>query len=271
MITPPRITNALDRRLAAARNGDLALVTYLTAGFPDAESTCRWAALAADAGAAIIELGVPFSDPIGDGPSVQRASQHALAGGMSLAESLTLAAEIGRCTPAPLVLLSYYNPILSLGLGPFAQRVASAGVSGVIVPDLPLEEAEPLAAALGDASVHLIAMVAPTSPPERIARTARRATGFLYCMARTGVTGARAYLDAELPAFLARVRAETEVPLVVGFGLSTPAQLRAVGRSADGAIVASALIDLIEQTPAPERDAALGSFIATLRQACARG
>lgn len=270
MSAPTRISNALDTRLSPHTTGDLALVTYLMAGFPDRESTRRWAAAAADAGAAIIELGVPFSDPIGDGPTIQRASQHALAGGMSLQDSLTLAAEIGQSSATPVVLSSYYNPLLSLGLPAFAYRAAAIGLSGVIVLDLPLEEADPLALALSRVNIHLIFVLSPTSPQERIVQTAARATGFIYCMGQTGVTGARALLDPDLPAFVARVRAVSEVPLVVGFGLSRPEHVGALAPYADGVIVGSALIDLIEQTPPPERDEAVRRFVGALRQACVR-
>ena len=277
MMTETRLRNALDIRLEAARAAKrLALVIYLTAGFPDAESTRRWGPQLARCGASIIELGVPFSDPLGDGPTIQRSSQVALDGGMTLRGSLVLAKGIRAESDAPVVLMSYCNPLFRMGIEAFAAASADAGVSGVIVPDLPIEECAPLAEALASAGVHLIYLLSPASTAERLARTAELATGFIYCMALTGVTGARSELDAGLPAFLARVRARTDVPLVVGFGVSTPAHIEALAPIADGAVVASALVDLIERhhtqrvpgTRPEDRDAAIADYVGELHRSC---
>jgi tryptophan synthase alpha chain len=269
MSAPPTLANALDARLAADRQaGALSLVVYLPAGYPDAAATQRWGPLVATRGASVLELGIPFSDPFGDGPTVQRASFRALQGGMTLPGALAVAAAIHQQTDIPLVPMSYYNPILHLGLDVFAARAAAVGISGVIVPDLPLEEAPPLAAALAAVGIHLIFLLSPASTEERIRRTAAVASGCLYCMAVTGVTGARATLAADLAPFLARVRAHTSVPLVVGFGISTPAHLAALRGQADGAVVASALLDLIEATPPGGREAAIATFVEGLHQAC---
>ena len=264
-----RTHNALDEHLAGARSeGKLALVMYLTAGFPDAESTRVWGPLLAESGASIIELGVPFSDPVGDGPTIQHSSQVALAGGMTMRRSLELARGIGAETEAPIVLMSYCNPIFRMGAAEFARAAGEAGVTGVIVPDLPVEESDELAAELAAHGVHLIYLLSPASTDRRIVLTADRATGFIYCMALTGVTGARKELDPALPAFLARVRALTDVPLIVGFGVSRPEHLQALRPHADGAVVASALVDIINRTPPEGRVAAIAAYVKELSRAC---
>jgi tryptophan synthase alpha chain len=264
-----RLRNGLDDRLMETRSqGALALVMYLTAGYPDADSTLRWGPLLVRGGASIIELGVPFSDPLGDGPTIQRSSQRALDGGMTLRGSLELASTIHKVTGTPIVMMSYCNPLFRMGIAAFAAAAALAGVTGVIVPDLPIEESESLADALKDAGVHLIYLLAPTSTEERIRRTARGASGFIYCMALTGVTGARGDLATDLPAFLGRVRALTDVPLVVGFGVSRPEHVRRLAPIADGAVVASALVDLVERTPPENRETAIIAFVKELHASC---
>jgi tryptophan synthase alpha chain len=269
MSAPIAVRNALDEVLAARRGaGKLSLVIYLTAGFPDAESTLKWGPILAQSGATIIELGVPFSDPLGDGPTIQRSSQQALDAGMTLRGSLELASAFRERTSAPVVLMSYVNPILRMGEEAFARRAANAGVAGVIVPDLPIEEAGVLDASLAANGIHLIYLLSPASTEERIVRTAKSAGGFIYCMAVTGVTGARATLAESLPGFLARVRAITGVPLVVGFGVAMPEHLRALTGHAAGAVVASALVDLIERTAPEGRDTAIAAFVEELSTAC---
>jgi tryptophan synthase alpha chain len=263
------LRNALDDRLQATRSaGDMALVMYLTAGFPDADSTLRWGPLLAKNGASIIELGIPFSDPLGDGPTIQRSSQVALSAGMTLRGSLDLAAAIHSTVDTPVVLMSYCNPLFRMGVQEFATAAAFAGVTGVIVPDLPIEESSELAGALAAAGIHLIYLLSPASTEERIRRTAAAASGFIYSMALTGVTGARATLSEGLPDFLGRVRALTDVPLVVGFGVSKPEHIRRLAAHADGAVVASALVDLVERMPADARDAAIAAFVRELHASC---
>ncbi|HVC82480.1 MAG TPA: tryptophan synthase subunit alpha [Chloroflexota bacterium] len=269
MTTITAVQNGLDRQFAALRtNRELALVMYQTAGYPDPATNLAWAPLLADSGATILELGVPFSDPLGDGPTVQRSSQQALDAGMTVGGAFDLAAKIAAATTIPLVIMTYCNPVFRMGLARFAERAAAAGIAGVIVPDLPIEEADELAAALARVGVHLIYMLSPTSTEERITRTAAAASGFIYCMALTGVTGARASLSGALPDFLRRVRALTEVPLVVGFGISRPEHLRALAGLADGAVVASALIDLIDRTEPEGRAAAISEYVRELRASC---
>src|SRR5262249_913948 len=202
------------------------------------------------AGADLFELGVPFSDPLADGATVQRASERALANGVRLPFCLeTVAALRARGVLAPLVLMGYFNPFLQYGVQRLARDAAAAGADGFIIPDLPPEEAEECRTALRAAGLDLIFLVAPTTPEERIAEIGRIASGFIYCVSLTGVTGARRELWEGLPAFLDRVRRQTNLPLVVGFGISSAAHVRQVGQHADGAIVASALINTIERLP----------------------
>jgi tryptophan synthase alpha chain len=264
-----RTKNALDKCLARARaEGRLALVMYLTAGFPEADSTRAWAPLLAESGASVLELGVPFSDPVGDGPTIQHSSQVALSSGMTMRGSLELARQIGAGIDTPIVLMSYCNPIFRMGTAAFARAAGEAGVTGVIVPDLPIEESDELSAELAAHGVHLIYLLSPASTDRRISLTAQRATGFIYCMALTGVTGARKELDPALPAFLARVRGLTEVPLVVGFGVSRPEHLQALRPHAGGAVVASALVDIIDHTPPEGRATAIAEYVKELSRAC---
>ncbi|HVA91215.1 MAG TPA: tryptophan synthase subunit alpha [Chloroflexota bacterium] len=269
MTTLIPVRNGLDSQFSVLRaSREMALVMYQTAGYPDAACTRAWAALLAESGAGILELGVPFSDPLGDGPTIQRSSQQALDRGMTVGGALELAAGITAVTSIPLVLMTYCNPVFRMGVARFAERASAAGISGVIVPDLPIEESDDLARELARVSVHLIYMLSPTSTEERITRTAATASGFIYCMALTGVTGARASLSEALPGFLRRVRALTEVPLVVGFGISRPEHIRTLAELADGVVVASALIDLIDHTAPEKRPAAISHFVRELRASC---
>ena len=248
--------------------GRTALMPYLMSGFPDRDSTVEYAAALEQAGADLFELGVPFSDPLADGATVQRASERALANGIDLAFTLETARRIReRGVRAPLVLMGYVNPFLQYGLERLCADAARAGIDGLIVPDLPPEEASECQRACRAHGLDLICFVAPTTPDERIAQIVQIASGFLYCVALTGVTGARRELWAGLPDFLARVRRSTELPLVVGFGISTPEHVRQVGVSADGAIVASALINLIESLPAERQLEGAAAFVRELRGA----
>jgi tryptophan synthase alpha chain len=251
-------------RLRAA--DERALVAYLTAGDPSLEVTVRLVAEAERRGADVIELGVPFSDPLADGPVIQRAGQRALAAGTTLARVLE-AVETGRAeVRAPIVLLTYYNPLLAFGLRPFAERAAKAGVDGVIVADLPPEEAGPLGAEAEAVGLDLIHLVAPTSTAERVRLIARRSRGFIYLVSLTGVTGERASLPPDLEAQIRAVRLVTTKPVCVGFGIGRPEQVAAVGRVADGVIVGSAIVRLIEERAgSPTLVADVGEFIAALK------
>jgi tryptophan synthase alpha chain len=237
----------LDETFATLRARDEpALVAYFTAGDPSLADTRRLATEAAARGADVIELGVPFSDPIADGPVIQRAGLRALAGGVTLPRVLETVAELRGVVRAPLVLMTYYNPILAFGLKAFARSAVDVGVDGVIVADLPLEEAGPLDAEAESAGLDLVYLVAPTSTPERVRRIARRSRGFVYLVSLTGVTGERPDLPADLAARIRTLRAATPKPVCVGFGISTPEQAAEVGRLADGVIVASAIVRLVE-------------------------
>jgi tryptophan synthase alpha chain len=218
-------------------------------------------------GADGIELGVPFSDPLADGATLQRAGLKALEGGASVAMALELLRDFRTRHQIPVVLMSYYNPLLAYGLERLAREGAEVGLDGLIVPDLPLEEAEQLQAICRSNGLHLVVMLAPTSTPERIARAAGLAGGFIYCVALVGVTGARSELSSDLPDFLARVRATTSQPLVVGFGIPRPEHVRAMRGLADGVIVASALADLVERTPLEDVASAVESYVRDLKAA----
>lgn len=225
-----------------------ALIIYLTAGDPDLAVTERLVSLAAAAGADIIELGIPFSDPVADGPIIQAASQRALASGTTIERVLKMVARCRQQTDVPLVLMSYYNPILSYGLSRFAADGSAAGVDGVIVPDLPVEEQRPLAEAFASyPGLALIPLVAPTSTGERIAKIAEVAQGFIYCVSLTGVTGVRDQLNTEIGDFIKRIRDLTPKPVAVGFGVSNPDQAKFMARFGDGVIIGSAVVRLLAQ------------------------
>ena len=258
----------------------VALMPYAMAGYPDEATSEELTVALAAAGADVIEFGVPFSDPLADGATVQHASQQALDGGMTLTRALALA---GRATQRmqanaqadqfapPLVMMGYYNPILSYGIARFCADAAAAGLAGVIVPDLPPEEAEMLRSAAADQGLELIFLVTPTSPQERIAQVAGMAGktggGFIYCVSLSGVTGARERLSDELGDFLARVRAATPLPLAVGFGVSKAEHVAEIGRlGADGAVVASAILNIVDAAAPGERIPAAAEFLHTLQQ-----
>lgn len=238
-------TERLVSRLEAAVRApadEIRLIPYVMAGYPGLERAIELGRAYARAGAAAIEVGVPYSDPLADGPVVQRAGQTALEAGTTLGDALRTAAAIA-IEGAPIVLMTYVNPVLAAGAEQFAREAADAGVAGVIVPDLPAEEAQPVTAPLREAGVDTIFMVAPTSPGSRIHGIAERSSGFLYCVTLAGVTGARHRLAPGLEALLGRVRAATELPLAAGFGISRPEHLRRLVGMADAAVVASALLE----------------------------
>jgi tryptophan synthase alpha chain len=249
-------------------SGSLALNGWQTVGYPDPDATERLVPVLLAGGFDLIELGVPFSDPMADGVTIQRASQRALDNGTSLKHCFETVRRLRRGgVEAPLVFLSYYNPILTFGLERFAAAAADAGLDGLIVPDLPAEQSDDLVRALDPVGVDPIFLVAPTSTEDRLRAVAARARGFVYCVALTGVTGARATLPDSLPAYLDRVRQVTQLPLAVGFGISRPEHVAALRGKADAAIVASAIIDLMEAHPAKDHPRRLHAYAQTLRQA----
>ena len=247
-----RIAEAFERARGEKRS---AFIPFITAGDPSPTSTVPLCEALSRAGADIIELGVPFSDPLADGPTIQKASQRALEQGVGLARSLELAAATRARVATALVLFTYYNPILRMGEKAFAERAAAAGVDGVLVTDLPLEEGGSLRSLLSARKVDPILLVAPTSGRDRLAMAAREARGFIYYVSRTGVTGARETLPEGIAGEVTEVRKVAGLPVVVGFGISRPEQVRAVGKVADGVVVGSALVAVIESALDEQRRA----------------
>ena len=247
--------------------GERALVAYVTGGDPSLEMTGRLIVEVERRGADVVELGVPFSDPLADGPVIQRAAQRALAAGASLLRILELVKAVRADVRVPIVLMTYYNPLFAFGLRAFAEAAAKVGVDGVIVADLPPEEAGPLAAEAEPVSLDLIHLVAPTSTADRMRMIARRSRGFIYLVSLMGVTGERAALPPELEAQIRTLRLLTTKPVCVGFGIGRPEQVAAIGRLADGVIVGSAIVRLIEERAGSSSLVTdVGDFIAELKQ-----
>ena len=247
--------------------GERALMPYFTAGDPSLAETRRLVSTAERAGADVVELGVPFSDPIADGPVIQRAGTRALAAGASLPRVLELVAGLrADGVKLPIALMTYYNPVLAFGLKSFARTAIDAGADAVIVPDLPYEECDPLRAEAEPAGLDLVQFVAPTSPAARVKAIARLARGFIYVVSVTGITGERTTLPPELDAQIRTLRLVTTRPVCVGFGVSTPEQVGAVGKLADGILVGSAIVRLVERhTGDPALGDAVAKFIASMK------
>ena len=241
----PRVSRIAHTFATLRQEGRTGLVTYVTAGDPDLDRS-RDILLALDrAGADVLEVGVPFSDPLADGPVIQRATERALAAGATLGRVLDLVANVRPAIAAPIVIFTYANPIERMGLATFTARAAAAGVDGVLTLDLPVEEAGAMRDRLGDAGLDTIFLLSPTTTTERIRRAAALGSGFLYGISRLGVTGARASLASDAEALVARIRPETTLPIAVGFGISHPAHVAEVGRWAEAAVVGSALVAVI--------------------------
>lgn len=229
------------------RTRDKGLITFITAGDPDLAATASLALAMEQAGADIIELGVPFSDPMADGPIIQRASDRSLRGGTNLDGIFRLVRQLRTQTEIPLVLMTYYNPVFRYGLAKFAARAAVAGVDGVIVPDLPVEESWELANEAQRSGLVLIPLVAPTSTQERLNKIGATARGFIYCVSLTGVTGVRTDVPPDIAEFIGRVKESCSQPLAIGFGISNPAQAALMSQLGDAVIVGSAIIKLVEE------------------------
>jgi tryptophan synthase alpha chain len=259
--------NRIDRCFAEL-NGRAGLVLYVTGGHPNLELSETVAATVA-AYADIVEIGIPFSDPVADGPVIQASSTRALEQGTTVRDCLELAQRLRASTEVAIVFLTYYNPVLSFGLDAFAEAAEACSADGVICPDLPAEEAEPFRNALNRHGLYLIPLVAPTSTSERLQTACAQAAGFIYCVSRTGVTGQRQDLDQELSGFLDRVRQYSDLPRAVGFGISTPEQVTAVAQLAEGVIVGSALISLVDATAPDQLEERVREFARGLRQALA--
>ena len=253
-------------RLKAAQEG--ALVTFITAGDPSIEGTPALAAALAAAGADIVELGIPYSDPLADGPSIQMSSQRALEAGVTPDTVLQMVRDIRTHTEVPIVLMTSYNLALKYGLERFAHIFAEAGADGAILTDLPPEEAAPWKAAAEKHGIATIFLIASTSTPERIALIAKNTTGFIYCVSRTGVTGTRTELPPELQALLARIRSASDKPICVGFGVSQPSHVTQVIQNADGAVIGSALVDFLHETNGePEQMGKLDALVRSWKAA----
>jgi tryptophan synthase alpha chain len=241
-------TARLDQALRA--NGDLKLVAYLMAGHPNKKKSLEVGKRLATSGIAALEIGIPFSDPLADGPVIQHAGQMALEHGMTVGASLELAAAIAR-EGVPIVLMTYINPILAHDPRRFAAEAAQAGVAGIIVPDLPIEESEPVAGWLRSASLDTIFMVSPTTSPGRMASICEHSSGFVYCVTVTGITGARTELPSGMKDLLGEVKKHTDLPVAAGFGISRPEHMKALRGNADAAVVGSAIVSEIDNGDDP--------------------
>jgi len=228
------------------------LVAYVTCGDPDLATTLDVVLAAIDAGASVIELGVPFSDPLADGPVIQRASQRALRNGTTLAQVIDLAKKIRQHSQAGLIIFSYLNPILRMGLSNFAAAAQEAGIDGALITDLPVEEAGSYLREMRQHNLDTVFLAAPTSPDVRLKKVAEASTGFVYAVSRTGVTGARKQLPDDARKLVHRLRRHTKLPIAVGFGISSAEQFRSVGKFADAAVVGSAIVETIERNPGKE-------------------
>lgn len=259
-----RIAETFSRLRAEGRT---ALMPYLMIGFPERDSVLDLVPAMEEAGADMFELGIPFSDPLADGVTIQRASQQALENGMTFARCIDNVAQLrSRGVRAPLLLMGYYNPFLRYGVAQACADLAAAGGDGLIVPDVPLEEVSELHQYTTKHGMSLIMFVTPTTPDDRIAHIADMASGFLYCVSLTGVTGSRQTLNTGLDDSIRRIRQYTTLPLVVGFGISTAEHVAQVGAVADGAIVGSALINHIERQHPDQRVQQAAAFVRELRK-----
>jgi tryptophan synthase alpha chain len=273
MTDAPQNSTRISKRFAELRAaGELGLVAYITAGDPSFDATHKFVLALADAGADVIELGVPFSDPLADGPTIQRASERALKAGASLRGVLELVRRIRQTSQVPLVLFTYFNPILQMGLEKFAAAAAQAGADGVLVTDLTPEESEDYRQILHAQNLDTIFLAAPTSDDDRLRRISACSSGFLYLISRTGVTGAKDSLPDDLPGLLRRARQFTDLPVAVGFGISLPGHVSVLGGLADAAVVGSALVSEIEKASSVEAaSAALRERVGALKEAGRRG
>jgi tryptophan synthase alpha chain len=270
----------ISKKFAELReSGELGIVAYITAGDPTLGATHKFVLALAEAGADVIELGIPFSDPLADGPTIQRASERALKAHTTLAQVVDLVHEVRKSSEVPIVLFGYYNPVLQMGLEKFANAAASAGADGVLITDLTPEESDDYRGILAAHHLDTIFLGAPTSTDDRLAKIAAVSSGFLYLISRTGVTGAKDALPDDLPALLRRARKVTQLPIAVGFGISLPGHVSLLGGLADAAVVGSALVSEIENAtaanPIPasidEAARALAVRIRSLKEAARHG
>ena len=266
--TSPKITNTrITRAFEVAKEEKRpAIIPYVTDGFPELDDTQDLVKALIEGGADIVELGIPFSDPIADGPTVQRSGQRALNNGFTPAHAFaTVQGLREQGVDTPLIFMGYYNTVFAYGLDAYVAKCAEVGVDGLIIPDLPPEESDPLLEACVKHQVHLIYLLAPTSTPERVEAVLQRANGFVYVVAATGITGARTEFQAGLADYVARVRRHADLPLAIGFGVSNRAHVLEAGKLADGVISGSALIDCLERATSDELLAEAREFVRTLR------
>ncbi len=262
------MTNRIDVRLKELREaGETALAPFVTIGFPDVETSENLVEVIAQSGGDMLELGIPFSDPLADGLTVQKASFRALENGVSVTTSLEVLRRLrGRGVEAPLIFMGYFNPFLRYGTERFVGDAAEAGLDGIIVPDLPPEEAGPFKKLCESRGIYLVPLLAPTSTDERIAQACKGANGFIYCVSLTGVTGARQELSSGLSDMVGRIRRHTDLPVLVGFGVSSREHVTEIGRFADGAVVASALLDAIDRSTAEQVLETASEFVRKLKR-----
>ncbi len=268
----------ITRRFAALREaGQLGIVAYITAGDPSLDATLKFVIALAEAGADVIEFGIPFSDPVADGPVIQRASERALKAGATLAGVLDVVRRIRNSNSAaarevPIVLFGYYNPMFQMGIEKFAATASAAGADGVLATDLTPEESADYRRILAAHNLDTVFLAAPTSTDERIDKISAATSGFLYLISRTGVTGAKDSMPDDLPALIRRVRSHTNLPIAVGFGISLPGHVSVLGGLADAAVIGSALVSEIEKAESVDAAAqALGAKIRTLKEAGKKG
>jgi tryptophan synthase alpha chain len=244
--------------------GYKALAAYITVGYPDVETTIKSACVLADAGCDILELGIPFSDPLADGATIQKSSHEALIKGITPQICLETAKAINEHTDIPLIFMTYFNPVFNYGLEDFCHACVQAGVSGLIIPDLTPDEGKELERVTNNNDIDLIYLLAPTSTDDRVLKITERSNGFIYMVSLTGVTGTRKDLSPDLGSFIRRVRKKTDKPLCIGFGISTPAQAMQAAKEADGVIIGSKIIQIMEED---KTLSSLKVFVSSVRDA----
>ena len=261
------MTNRIDTTLAALRaEGKAALVPFVTVGYPDMPTSEAMAVAILESGADMLELGIPFSDPLADGPTIQMTSFRALENGATLRGALdSLRGLRTKGITAPLIFMGYLNPFLSYGMEKFAKEASDAGMDGIIIPDLPPEEAPPYQTILQSHGIHLIPLLAPTSTEARIEQACKQAKGFIYCVSVTGVTGARSELSGGVEGLARRIREHSDLPILVGFGVSRQEHVENIARFADGAVVASAMLDSVSRVPTEDAAEEAARFVRQLR------
>jgi tryptophan synthase alpha chain len=262
------VTSVSDCFKSLKKRGECALIPFITAGDPDLETTAKALRILANNGADLIELGVPYSDPLADGPTIQAAATRALQRGVRLEDVLQVVKEVGEEISSPIILFSYYNPIYHRGIESFLKQIKAAGVQGLVVPDLPLEEAEIVLKPATEIGIEVTLLVAPTSPIERIKAIATKSQGFIYLVSVTGVTGMRSQVATRVEELIASLRSTTDKPIGVGFGISSPEQAKQVKDwGADAVIVGSAFVKRLAEGTPEEGLKAIGDFCRSLKQA----